>query len=149
MYDSWIYNSLCNKCLWPLTTKIVSSNPTQGKVYSIQLQMVFLITSGMKIGVRVMVFNTTCNNISFYCGDQFFWWRKDYFSLYGAYICVFCVCLRVVVSNTSWIYEWHEWCLIIYFIFDMSLLSIYLAIVILDVNHFQIIFMDFFVAVHH
>ena len=39
MYDSWIYNSLCNKCLWPLTTKIVSLNPTQGKVYSIQLQM--------------------------------------------------------------------------------------------------------------
>jgi hypothetical protein len=40
--------------------------------WKIGIKLVFLITSGMKIGVRVMVFNTTCNNISFYCGDHFF-----------------------------------------------------------------------------
>ena len=25
---------------------------------------------------RVMVFNTTFNNISLYCGCKFYWWRK-------------------------------------------------------------------------
>jgi hypothetical protein len=28
------------------------------------------------MGVRVMVFNATFNNISVYRGGQFYWWRK-------------------------------------------------------------------------
>jgi hypothetical protein len=30
----------------------------------------------MQMGVRVMVFNATFNNISVYRGGQFYWWRK-------------------------------------------------------------------------
>ena len=33
-YGSWIYNYLCKSV--SITTKVVSSNPTHGKVYSIQ-----------------------------------------------------------------------------------------------------------------
>ena len=33
---SWIYNDICNQSV-PITTKVVSSNPTHSDVYSIQL----------------------------------------------------------------------------------------------------------------
>ena len=38
-YGSWIYNYLCNL---PRTTKVESSNPAHGEVYSIQHYVIFL-----------------------------------------------------------------------------------------------------------
>jgi hypothetical protein len=34
------------------------------------------VTIVYRVSVRVMVFNATFNNISFYRGGQFYWWRK-------------------------------------------------------------------------
>jgi hypothetical protein len=40
-YDSWIYSYLCNL---PITTKVASSNPPHGEVYSIQQYVIQFIS---------------------------------------------------------------------------------------------------------
>jgi hypothetical protein len=43
-YGSWIYKFLCNQCLLH-TTKVVSSNPVHGEVYSIQHYVIKLVSN--------------------------------------------------------------------------------------------------------
>jgi hypothetical protein len=51
---SWVYNYLCNKV--PITTKIVSSNPVQGEVYSIQHCVIKFVSDLRQVGSFLRVF---------------------------------------------------------------------------------------------
>ena len=44
LYGSWIYNYLCNQCLSPRSTDVVSSNLDQGEVYNIMRVCQWLAT---------------------------------------------------------------------------------------------------------
>jgi hypothetical protein len=48
----------------PITTKVVSSNPVHGEVYSIQHYVLKFLNGPGGFGIGIMVFNTTFNNIS-------------------------------------------------------------------------------------
>ena len=47
-YGSWIYNYLCK--LVRITTKVESSNPTHGKVYSIQDYVIMFVSDLQQVG---------------------------------------------------------------------------------------------------
>jgi hypothetical protein len=46
-YGSWIYNYLCNQCL---STKVMSSNPIHGDVYSIQHYVIKFVSVLRQVG---------------------------------------------------------------------------------------------------
>jgi hypothetical protein len=54
-YGSWIYKFLCNQCLLH-TTKVVSSNPVHGEVYSIQHYVIKLVSNLWQVGGFLLVF---------------------------------------------------------------------------------------------
>ena len=60
-YGSWIYNYLCNQCLF--TTKVVRSNPVHGEVYSMQ-QYVIKIVSDLRKKIEKSVLLMSCNGLS-------------------------------------------------------------------------------------
>ena len=41
---SWVYSYLCNQCLSPLKSKVVSLNPVHGKVYSKQYYVIKFVS---------------------------------------------------------------------------------------------------------
>jgi hypothetical protein len=47
-YGSWIYNYLCNQCLF--TTKVVRSNPVHGEVYSMQQYVIKIVSDLRQVG---------------------------------------------------------------------------------------------------
>ena len=56
IYGSWIYNHLVQSV--PFTTKVVSSNPVHGKVYSIQHYVIKFVSYLQRFGgfLRVLQF---------------------------------------------------------------------------------------------
>jgi hypothetical protein len=48
LYGSWIYNYRCNQV--PITTKVVSSNPVHGEVYSIQHYVIKFVSDLRQVG---------------------------------------------------------------------------------------------------
>ena len=50
LYGSWIYNYLCNQCLFSITTKVVNLNPIHGEVYSIQHYVIKFVSDLQQVG---------------------------------------------------------------------------------------------------
>ena len=54
VYGSWAYNFICLSV--PITTKVVSSNPVHGEVYTIQQYLIKFISDMWQVGGFLRVY---------------------------------------------------------------------------------------------